>query len=159
MNALVVWTGLLPRPAPVEGPGARLAGLVPAGLGLLDLVRGGIDPFAPNVGSGPLAGIDLTRGGDMIVMRFAVIGASQTVSGLLDLLVAQRYRAFVPLRLLLQTTELARAASILWIYKPSGCRQRENTACLQSCRCSRLRFFCSLRGTHAHGSDREVGAE
>ena len=51
MNAMAVWTGLLPPPARVEGRSARLAGLVLAGLGLLDLVRGSIHLFAPDGGA------------------------------------------------------------------------------------------------------------
>ena len=62
MRAITVWTRLLPPPTRVDGPGARLAGLVLAGLGLLDLVRGSIHLFAPDGGAGRIAGIDLTQG-------------------------------------------------------------------------------------------------
>ena len=118
MTAMILRTRLLPRPSPLQGQSSRLASVVLAGLGFLDLGRGCIHLFASDGGAGQIAGIDLTRGGDVIVMLFAVLGASQILWGVLNLLVALRYRAFVPLLLLLQTVQHALGAWILWVYKP-----------------------------------------
>ena len=118
MTAMILRTRLLPPPIPIQGQSSRIAGLVLAGLGVLDLGRGSIHLFASDGGAGQIAGIDLTRGGDVIVMLFAVMGASQILWGSLNLLVALRYRALVPLLLLLQTVQHALAAWILWLYKP-----------------------------------------
>jgi len=159
MSAIAVWTGLLPPPARVEGRSARLAGLVLAGLGLLDLVRGSIHLFAPDGGAGRIAGIDLTRGADVIVMLFAVMGANQIVWGLLDLLVALRYRAFVPLLLLLQTTLHALAAWILWIHKPLGVPAPGKYGVLATLPVLALALGFSLRGTRADANTRELPAE
>jgi hypothetical protein len=108
----------LPAPSNASHRRSRVAWGVLAALGVLDLVRGGIHLFAPDGGAGQIAGIDLTRGGDVIVMLFAVMGASQIVWGVLNLLVALRYRTFVPLVLFLQLVQHSLAAWILWIFKP-----------------------------------------
>ena len=92
-------------------------------------------------------------------MLFAVMGANQMVWGLLDLLVALRYRAFVPLLLLLQTTEHALAAWILWIYKPLGVPAPGKYGVLATLPVLALALCFSLRGTRVHGNDREVPAE
>ncbi len=111
-------TRLLPRSNNAAFRGSGIAAGVLAVLGVLDLGRGSIHLFASDGGAGQIAGIDLTRGGDVIVMLFAVMGASQILWGALDLLVALRYRAFVPLLLLLQLVQHGLAAWILWIFKP-----------------------------------------
>ena len=92
-------------------------------------------------------------------MLFAVMGANQMVWGLLDLLVALRYRAIVPLLLLLQTTEHALAAWILWIYKPLGVPAPGKYGVLATLPVLALALCFSLRGTRVHGNDREVPAE
>lgn len=63
-------------------------------LGLINLVRGSIHAFMPDSGAGVIAGFDLAQGGQTIVFLLAMIGASQIGSGLVDLLVAARFRAF-----------------------------------------------------------------
>ncbi|MDP1736607.1 MAG: hypothetical protein Q8L23_04115 [Caulobacter sp.] len=67
-------------------------------LGLINLARGSIHAFLPDSGAGVIAGFDLSQGGATIIFLLAAIGAGQIGSGLVDLLVATRYRAFaVPL--------------------------------------------------------------
>jgi hypothetical protein len=111
-------SGLLPPPGPSSYRGAPFAWGVLAALGALDLARGGIHLLAPDGGAGRIAGIDLTRGGEVIVMLFAVMGISQLAWGVLNLLVALRYRSLVPLLLALQVAQQALAIWVLWLYKP-----------------------------------------
>lgn len=67
-------------------------------LGLINLTRGAIHAFLPDSGAGSIAGFDLSQGGSTIIFLLAAIGAGQIGSGLIDLLVVARYRAFaVPL--------------------------------------------------------------
>lgn len=63
-------------------------------LGLINLGRGSIHAFLPDSGAGAIAGFDLAQGGQMIVFLLAMIGAGQIGSGLIDLLVVARFRAF-----------------------------------------------------------------
>ena len=81
-------------------------------LGLINLVRGSIHAFLPDSGAGVIAHFDLTQGGTIIVFLLAMIGAGQIGSGLIDLLVVGRYRAFA--RPLL-AIELLRALISLYV--------------------------------------------
>jgi len=162
MMAMLVWTRLLPPPTPVDTSRAPFPGLVLAGLGVLDLVRGNIHLFASDGGAGRIAGIDLTRGGDVIVMLFAVMGASQILWGWLNLIVALRYRAFVPLVLLLQTAQHVLAAWILWIYKPLTVPAPGKYGVLATVPLLALALWLSLREAPARAEPRtarEIPAE
>jgi hypothetical protein len=109
---------LLPPASNEAYQGMPIAWRVLLALGALDLVRGSIHLFASDGGAGRIAGIDLSHGGDVIVMLFAVMGMSQILLGVLNLLVALRYRTFAPLLLALQTAGQAVAIWVLWFYKP-----------------------------------------
>ena len=109
---------MLPRANNDADHGMPIAWRVLLALGVIDLVRGSIHLFASDGGAGQIAGIDLTHGGDVIVMLFAVMGINQILWGVLNLLVGFRYRAFVPLLLALQTVEQALAIWVLWFFKP-----------------------------------------
>jgi hypothetical protein len=87
-------------------------------LGVVNLARGGIHFFAQDGGAGRIAGIDLSHGGDVIVMLFAIMGLDQITWGAIDLYVALRQRAFVPLVVALTLAKQAVAALVLWVYKP-----------------------------------------
>lgn len=87
-------------------------------LGVVNLARGGIHFFAQDGGAGRIAGIDLSHGGDVIVMLFAIMGLDQITWGAIDLYVALRQRAFVPLVFALTLAKQAVAALVLWVYKP-----------------------------------------
>ena len=87
-------------------------------LGVVNLVRGGIHFFAQDGGAGRIAGIDLSQGGDVIVMLFAIMGLDQITWGAVDLYVALRQRAFVPLVFAVTLAKQAVAALVLWVYKP-----------------------------------------
>lgn len=81
-------------------------------LGLINLGRGAIHAFLPDSGAGVIAHFDLAQGGKIIVFLLAMIGSGQIGSGLIDLLVVARYRAFA--RPLL-AIELLRALIALYI--------------------------------------------
>lgn len=85
---------------------------------LVNLVRGGIHLFADDGGAGRIAGIDLTGGGAVIVMLFAVMGVDQIVWGAIDAAVALRWRAFVPLVWAIALAKQLAGALVMWVYKP-----------------------------------------
>ena len=81
-------------------------------LGLINLGRGSIHIFLPDSGAGVIAGFDLDQGGQTIVFLLAMIGAGQIGAGLIDLMVAARFRAFAAPLL---AVELLRALIGLYI--------------------------------------------
>jgi hypothetical protein len=85
---------------------------------VMNLVRGGIHLFAADGGAGRIAGIDLTQGGAVIVMLFAVMGIDQIVWGAIDAAVALRWRAFVPLVWAIALAKQLAGAGVMWVYKP-----------------------------------------
>ena len=85
---------------------------------LVNWVRGSIHLFASDGGAGRIAGIDLTQGGAVIVMLFAVMGIDQIVWGAIDAAVALRWRAFVPLVWALTLVKSLASALVMWLYKP-----------------------------------------
>jgi hypothetical protein len=87
-------------------------------LGVVNLVRGSIHFFADDGGAGRIAGIDLSQGGDVIVMLFAIMGLDQITWGAIDLYVALRQRAFAPLVLAITLAKQAVSAIVIWLYKP-----------------------------------------
>lgn len=109
---------LLPRPSNASYRGSPLAWMFLLLLGAVNLVRGGIHFFASDGGAGQIAGIDLTRNGDVIVMLFAIMGLDQIAWGLVDCAVALWQRSLVPVVLLLSLAKQALGAVVLWLYKP-----------------------------------------
>jgi hypothetical protein len=95
-----------------------IAGL--AGLGLINLVRGCIHVFLPDGGAGVIAGLDLSTARETILFLFAGLGAGQIASGLIDLAVALRWRAFaVPLLIIeVGRAVLFTAVTQLWKAAP-----------------------------------------
>lgn len=89
---------LLPEQASNTVRGSRIPVLVFAVLAVISTVRSGIHLLAPDGGAGSIAGMDLSvAGADGIIFAFALWGSAQLVYALLQLLVAIRYRALVPL--------------------------------------------------------------
>jgi hypothetical protein len=85
---------------------------------LVNLARGSIHLFAADGGAGRIAGIDLTQGGAVIVMLFAVMGIDQIAWGVIDAAVALRWRAFVPLVWAITLAKQLAGALVMWVYKP-----------------------------------------
>ncbi|HBZ69478.1 MAG TPA: hypothetical protein DEP35_07005 [Deltaproteobacteria bacterium] len=92
----------------------------------------------------------------MIVMLFAVMGASQMLWGVLNLLVALRYRALVPLLLLLQTAQHALGVWIVWVYKPLSVPAPGKFGVLVTAPVLALSLWLSLRGTAASAAQRSA---
>jgi hypothetical protein len=109
---------LLPSSSNGAYRGSPWAWRILLALGVVNLVRGGIHFFADDGGAGRIAGIDLARGGDVIVMLFALLGLDQIAWGAIDLWVALRQRAFVALVFALTLAKQSTAAFVLWLYKP-----------------------------------------
>jgi hypothetical protein len=98
--------------------GGAFAWLLLALLGALNLGRGSIHLFAEDGGAGRIAGIDLAQGGEVIVMLFAAMGLTQILLGIVDLGVALRFRALVPVVLLFHGVQQIGVVWIVWFYKP-----------------------------------------
>jgi hypothetical protein len=109
---------VIPRPTNAPYHGSSFAWWVLLALGALNLARGSIHLFASDGGAGQIAGINLSQARDVIVFLFAIMGLQQLAFGALDLMVALRYRVFVPLLLALETLKLGGAVIIMWFYKP-----------------------------------------
>jgi hypothetical protein len=75
-------------------------------IAIVSTVRSCIHLFAPDGGAGSIAGMDLSvAGSDGIVFAFALWGSAQLIYGLIQLIVAFRYRSLVPLMYLLLILE------------------------------------------------------
>jgi hypothetical protein len=64
-----------------------------------------IHSFLPDGGAGVIAGLDLSHNPTMIFGMFAWAGATQIAHGIVTLVVALRYRALVPLFLIVSFIE------------------------------------------------------
>ncbi|MFM9897022.1 hypothetical protein [Sphingorhabdus sp.] len=73
--------------------------------GIVWIVPGMIHSFLPDGGAGVIAGLDLSHNPTMIFGMFAWAGATQIAHGIVTLVVALRYRAMVPLFLLVSLIE------------------------------------------------------
>jgi hypothetical protein len=89
-------------------------------LGVINLVRGAIHVFLPDSGAGVIAHFDLAQGGTTIVFLLAMIGAGQIGGGLIDLLVAGRYRAFARPMLAIELLRALLALYIAFVSKSVG---------------------------------------
>ena len=98
--------------------------------GLLAVIPGSIHVFLPDGGAGVIAGIDLASDGARVIGVFAWAGATQIAWGLMMLTVALRYRALVPLALLLLLLERTLHALNFWVLKPGTHHPPESYAVL-----------------------------
>jgi hypothetical protein len=93
-----------------------LAGLV--FLGLVNLVRGSIHFFAPDGGLTSIAGLDLSTGRATILFFIGAVGSGQIAFGLVDLLVAWRYRNMVLPLLVIHLIEMALGLFLFFVWRP-----------------------------------------
>lgn len=89
-------------------------------LGLINLGRGSAHAFLPDSGAGVIAHFDLTQGGPTIIFLLAMIGAGQIGSGLVELLVATRFRAFAAPLLAIELLRALIGVYIAFISKSVG---------------------------------------
>ena len=108
---------LFPESLSADYKGSILSAYCVGLVGLLWVVPGAIHVFLPDGGAGVIAGMDLSRDGDRLISLFAWAGATQMAWGLMLLAIALRYRALVPLALLLIIMEYALMGSSIWFFK------------------------------------------
>jgi hypothetical protein len=118
---------LLPLAADRTVRGVRLPVYVFALIAIISAVRSCIHLLAPDGGAGSIAGMDLTViGAEGIVFAFALWGSSQLIYALIQLLVAFRYRSFVPLMYVLLILEvllrelIGRMKPVTFAHTPPG---------------------------------------
>lgn len=93
---------ILPRTADNGYTGHPVARWTFLALSIVSIGRSCIHLLAPDGGAGSIAGIDLANGGaESIVFTFALWGLSQLIYGLIQLLVALRFRTLILLMYLL----------------------------------------------------------
>ncbi|MDR3499874.1 MAG: hypothetical protein P4L72_11690 [Parvibaculum sp.] len=100
-----------------EGAAASAWFLVLASV--LTIVPGCIHYFLPDGGAGVIAHLDFGDRANTIIAIFAWYGAMQIPFGIAQLLVGLRYRALVPLFLLLMLIQQALSAYSAWFGKGS----------------------------------------
>lgn len=105
--------------APARAPSRITLGLLFV-LGLINLVRGAVHVFLPDSGAGVIAHFDLAQGGTTIIFLLAMVGASQIGTGLVDLLVVARFRAFAAPLLAIELLRAVLALYIAFVSKSVG---------------------------------------
>lgn len=97
---------------------SRLAVIVIAALGAINLVRGSIHTFAPDGGLTAIAGLDLSSGRETILFFIGAVGAGQIALGSVDILVVWRHRAMVLPLLLVHLGELTLGLLLFFHLRP-----------------------------------------
>jgi hypothetical protein len=87
-------------------------------LGLIGVLDGGIHLFAPDGGAGRLSSISLRRAGRETVFLLAIMGVHEIFLGFIEMLVAVRYREFLPLFLGLALLMQIGIVYVTWVHKP-----------------------------------------
>jgi hypothetical protein len=96
----------LPSVADDTVRGSKVPSYLFALIAIVSTVRSCIHILAPDGGAGSIAGLDLSvAGAPAIIFSFALWGSAQLVYALIQLAVAFRYRALVPLMYLLLIVE------------------------------------------------------
>ncbi|MEG3144161.1 hypothetical protein U1839_05795 [Sphingomonas sp. RT2P30] len=115
-------SAFLPPSTNEQYRGSRFAAWFLALYGLGWIIPGMIHSFLPDGGAGVIAGLDLSHNRNMIIGMFAWAGATQIAHGTVTLIIALRYRALVPLFLLVGLVERALLSWSAWVRNdpPSG---------------------------------------
>jgi hypothetical protein len=103
--------------AQFQGPAIAVWFVVLAGI--MTIVPGCIHYFLPDGGAGVIAGMDLSQRKETIFALFAWMGAQQIAQGIGYVIIGLRYRALVPLFLLLIVIERSLSAYDGWFGKGS----------------------------------------
>lgn len=118
---------LLPLPADNTIRGMKLPVYLFMLIALVSAVRSCIHLLAPDGGAGSIAGMDLAvAGAEGIVFAFALWGSAQLIYALIQLLVAFRYRALIPLMYVLLIFEtllrelVGRMRPVAFAHTPPG---------------------------------------
>jgi hypothetical protein len=88
---------IFPKAAGDSYKGSKIALYVFMLYSFVSMGRSLIHFFAPDGGSGIIAGLDLSRGAENIIFAFGLWGLSQIIYAFIQMLVAFRYRTLLPL--------------------------------------------------------------
>jgi hypothetical protein len=111
---------ILPSSADNRYGGPRITAHVLVAIAVLSLLRSCIHMFAADGGAHSIAGIDISvAGGATVVGLFAQWGLKQVLLAFVDLLIALRYRALIPLAYVLIFLAYA-GRELLGFWKPLG---------------------------------------
>ena len=88
---------LFPKTVDNQYSGNKIALWVFVILALVSAIRSFVHFFAPDGGAGSIAGLDLSKGAENIIFAFGLWGLSQLLYAFIQMLVAFRYRALIPL--------------------------------------------------------------
>ncbi|KAB3536084.1 hypothetical protein F8154_04815 [Alkaliphilus pronyensis] len=103
MNKIL--NNILPKTVNNDYKGSKISLWIFVILAIASTVRSSIHFFAPDGGSGSIAGLDLSKGGENIIFAFGLWGLSQLLYAFIQILVAFKYRALIPLFYLLLLLE------------------------------------------------------
>ena len=110
---------ILPRTADNHYEGSAIARWAFSLLAVVSIGRSCIHLVAPDGGAGTIAGLDLALGGAAnIVFAFGLWGLSQLIYGLIQLLVALRYRTLIPLMYIFLIFETLGRMAVGWTKPP-----------------------------------------
>lgn len=110
---------ILPRNVDNRYEGSAVARWAFLLLAVISVVRSCIHLAAPDGGAGTIAGLDLALGGAAnIVFAFGLWGLSQLIYGLIQLLVALRYRTLIPLMYVFLIFETLGRMTVGWTKPP-----------------------------------------
>lgn len=145
-------SAFLPPSTSDQYHGSRYAAWFLAFYGVAWIVPGMIHSFLPDGGAGTIAGLDLSHNPTMIFGMFAWAGATQIAHGIVTLIVALRYRALVPLFLLVSMIERLLLSWSGWVkHLPvNGHHPPEHYASLISLPAILLFLWLSVRQSSLH---------
>jgi hypothetical protein len=138
-------TGLLPESTNDQYRGARISAWFLILTGVLNIAPGCIHYFLPDGGAGVIAHIDLSTRASTIISVFAWYGAMQIPLGVIQLLIGMRYRALVPLFLLMMIVQQGLSAIAGWFWKGGGHHPPEHYASVISVVLGIVFLLLSLR--------------
>lgn len=110
---------ILPRTVDNRYEGSAIARWTFSLFAVVSVARSCIHLAAPDGGAGTIAGLDLALGGAAnIVFAFGLWGLSQLIYGLIQLLVALRYRTLIPLMYVFLIFETLGRMAVGWTKPP-----------------------------------------
>jgi hypothetical protein len=114
-------------------------------MGIVNLGRGSIHVFRSDGGAASIAGIDLSRNGEVILALFATMGLAQILLGAIDLAVGLRYRALAPLLLGYHLLQQMGVVAILWWWRPLPVQAPGKLGAVVLIPVAALALFCGTR--------------
>ena len=138
---------LLPESTNDQYRGARISAWFLILTAILNIIPGCIHYFLPDGGAGVIAHLDLSTRASTIIAVFAWYGAMQIPLGAIQLLIGLRYRALVPMFLLMMIVQQGLSAFAAWLWKGGGHHPPEHYASVISVVLGLFFLLLSLRDT------------